>query len=367
MTWFHRARFEIISGDKSKPIHGDPDARLSHLTQQSYIEAVTGELFGIRVSLASNFDFAGSDAVRVIVCFDNNKTKPYIDIKWLDWLHYRKQSYVHFKTLRRYCPETNEWQNGYLSFGKLQTSDADELGTSLHDLQDLGSIRIVYQRINYVDVVGPVSESSNPRTHVNLEPVSKLPERALKGKAIDSTVQSGMHSSFCSGDIATPVLYSWGTPAGSLRTGGDGEHSIPVQAYFSYSATLSLHLNCCADTLQMLGIIPLPAPTTTPFKAGYALAMRHREPATTNVPATLRTNHQDPHCSTVDLRRLPGASLVGIGRQASTFAQPGIKLKPLSSGSKIKRERDDEDQKPKIKRENNDEEQKSSLKRIRRS
>ena len=119
MAWDSGVTVEIISDGQSLPLYPDPDAGDNQGTEGSvqYVEAVTGAKFEIRLTLEKNFWWGGCDFVEVIVKYDGD------EIGWAYKIYNKgPKNSTSISQLVAWCPASNQWKSGYLSFGALQTS-----------------------------------------------------------------------------------------------------------------------------------------------------------------------------------------------------------------------------------------------------
>ncbi|KAL9004113.1 MAG: hypothetical protein Q9188_003057 [Gyalolechia gomerana] len=184
MTTFRGATFEVISNHQQCPIYDDPAVHDDEdpFTRQKYIEAVTGATFTIKVTLDRKFDFASSDAVRISFTLDNISLLYYNDIQPLHFKSGLKRS-AHLERMKSYCPHTHQWQQGDLSFGKLDIKETSNSAVSPDESKNLGRIRVSYRRIKYG------KRRDFTPTSRGTERVSEVSEKILKGKSIDNTIE----------------------------------------------------------------------------------------------------------------------------------------------------------------------------------
>ncbi|KAL8791466.1 MAG: hypothetical protein Q9213_000083 [Squamulea squamosa] len=159
--------------------HEDPFSASS--PPQKYIEAVTGAKFEVVVTLDPQFEFGNCDAVRVTI-YPDNMNGLYADIKRKDEVERSLNCHSErFGSLRRYCADTHQWQRGDLTFGDLKIQETGDSNVSIKDIDQLGKIRVTWQRIYW----GKKTE----RESNNNKPISKVTEKVLKGKAIENAIK----------------------------------------------------------------------------------------------------------------------------------------------------------------------------------
>lgn len=117
-------RLEVRSGGKVLEMYKDPDAQKHDEESDEtihYIEAITGAKFQVEVTLDRSFEWenpAEAHAVRVKVHFDGSESGWGIDIPMLEC----PPCVLVFDKMCRRCQSTQQWQQGYTSFGSLELS-----------------------------------------------------------------------------------------------------------------------------------------------------------------------------------------------------------------------------------------------------
>ncbi|KAL8811215.1 MAG: hypothetical protein Q9223_001068 [Gallowayella weberi] len=294
MTDFQAARFEVVVANRSSPMYDEPDASNDDepFTQQKYIEAVAEATFEVKVTLDPNFDFAGCDAVRVKVGLDGDKGY-YMDIQAT-----ADAFEVRLGTMRRWCPESGQWQRGSYSFGKLDIKEVSDSRVSREQISSLGSIRISYRRIYF----GQTREARTEAQYSTYKRVSEVSEKMLKGKSIQYSMK--------------PIAFvKTHPPLPSV----DG---IPLPGDLGREVVVNV-LYRSKSTLQMLGCIPR-SPSPQPVLGSQN--GRATTAADTNVKEELRT-----------LR----ARLAELENRGGTTPLSNIKSEQHRSASSVKRERED--------------------------
>ena len=77
MPYHSGVRVEIIAHEKCLPIHRDPepDNPITPGKRHSYVEAVTGVRFSVKVTLTDRFLMCGGDGVEVHLAYDGGEPR----------------------------------------------------------------------------------------------------------------------------------------------------------------------------------------------------------------------------------------------------------------------------------------------------
>ncbi|KAI4200630.1 MAG: hypothetical protein LQ350_003770 [Teloschistes chrysophthalmus] len=207
MAHFKDATFEIISGGRSLPLYDDPDWTTEEDSgeTQKYVEAVTGATFEVKVTLDQSFYWGDCDAVRVSVQFDDCKKELYVHID-RDAVLVTKTQFrsVALASMYRYHPESNQWTLGKFSFGALDVTETNDNKTSPQMLNNLGRIRVRYQRVYYDGVSSALSKAEKAARYTKYDRISSVSEKTLKGQSIDTLQMIGCIPSTPQESSSTP-------------------------------------------------------------------------------------------------------------------------------------------------------------------
>ena len=126
MAWDSGVKVEIISNNQSLPLYPDPDAGNAGDRGGTiqYVEAVTGATFEIHITLEKDFRWGPCDLVQVLAKYDGDQTGWNKDVRRND---YSPRPRAVFNNLTTWCPASQQWKTGSLSFGALQTSTSSIL------------------------------------------------------------------------------------------------------------------------------------------------------------------------------------------------------------------------------------------------
>ena len=117
---------EVISNGQTLPLYDDPEAEENEepRTRQSYIEAVTGATFEVKVILRDTFEMGHCDAARITISFDGEEHGWYADINGGSGPKTRpsQDRQVIFSRIAHFDKDLGQWRSGKLSFGALAIS-----------------------------------------------------------------------------------------------------------------------------------------------------------------------------------------------------------------------------------------------------
>ncbi len=117
---------EVISNGQLLPLYDDPDAEENEepRIRQHYIEAVTGAMFSVKVTLGDTFEMGHCDAARVSISFDGEENEWYSDISRGSGLNTRPSQgrQVTLSRISYFDKDLRQWRSGNLCFGALAIS-----------------------------------------------------------------------------------------------------------------------------------------------------------------------------------------------------------------------------------------------------
>lgn len=122
MDHFKGVDVEVISNGQILPLYNDPDTPDGYNSRerQRYIEATTGAIFSVKVTLNKKFRFGASQAARVSIGFDGS-TPWYSTIEKKAWLHSHRETHC-FSNFVTFCPASSTWKRREFTFGRLDIS-----------------------------------------------------------------------------------------------------------------------------------------------------------------------------------------------------------------------------------------------------
>ncbi|KAL8650769.1 MAG: hypothetical protein Q9226_005006 [Calogaya cf. arnoldii] len=311
MAQYNGVTVKVVSDGKSCPMYDDPDADghenpFSETSPpQKYIEAVAGAKFSVAVTLEPNFKFANCDGVRVTFALDGSGRKYEGDIESTNAIGGSLENRTtYFGRVRKWCPQTGQFQVGDVTFGELKLHERSDATSSLKDIKGLGQLQVCWQRILFGN------ETTREHHKSGKEPVSEVSEKVLKGKAIDTAIKFAPSSLFSNlQPLIGPIKYT--RKEGIILPGLLGKR---VRLNILYRSK---------RTLQMLGCIPhSPSPAPSNRTSGAVVIK--------------------PDDSKEELRLLR-AQLTELENRLSNTTQPIVKSEEQRSASKIKREREDKE------------------------
>lgn len=239
MDHFQSITAEIISNGQVLNLYDDPDAaevEESH-ARHYYVEVVAGSTFQVKVDLTPQFNFykmKPEHAVKIRVEIDGIRdTARARTITKRDLQRKSSQggTVSHtFKSLRHFCKETGQWMRGDYSFGNLVLKETPDAGFSLKQAQDLGKIEVTITRIKMQQRRAYVPSKKCIAT------INEVPEKALKGRPIETTVRMAN---------ARP------TSGPSIHT----EKAIPIGGEAGKPLVFNIYYRS-RRALQMMGCIP---------------------------------------------------------------------------------------------------------------
>ncbi|CAO1604100.1 hypothetical protein XANCAGTX0491_007666 [Xanthoria calcicola] len=311
MAHYEGVTVKVITNGEPCPMYDDPDADGHEdpfsvsSPPQKYIEAIAGTKFAISATLDPNFRFSGCDAVRFNFFFDSSFRSTQIDLMPNDaGGRAADQRTVVVGSRIKFCTLTSQWQRGDMAFGELKVEEASDGGLTLSQIEDLGRIQVVWQRIQW----GKNTMRFNTE---EVKAISKVSEKVLKGKAVENSIKLTSNYQIAKKPVET---FAVGIPL----TGRQGRE---VRVNILYRSK---------RTLQMLGCIPRsPSPVQQTRPLGEA-AMKPDDPQE-------------------ELRALR-ARVAELENRTSNTPQPGVKSEKHPSASKVKREREDHENEVKSKR-----------------
>jgi hypothetical protein len=127
MDPFEGIQVDVISGGKTLALYNDPDEEPSHnpRVRQRYVEAVTGAIFQVKLSITPAFilpSLGPQDAVRAKICYDSEAHGWYGDIAAWDItasMLRQESAAITFSRISHWCNETRQWKSGETTFGAL--------------------------------------------------------------------------------------------------------------------------------------------------------------------------------------------------------------------------------------------------------
>ena len=126
MDLFKDIKIEVISNNKSLPLYDPTDASEADdaYTRRKFVEAVTGAEFKVRVIVSKSIDLNSCMAVRIAYDYDGSGFwGKNFNTRTLRETFIRGDDFVdECHSLTTFCEQSNQWKQGKLSFGALQTS-----------------------------------------------------------------------------------------------------------------------------------------------------------------------------------------------------------------------------------------------------
>lgn len=127
MDLFKDIKVEVISNNKSLPLYNPTDASEADdaYAGRKFVEAVTGAEFKVRVIVSKSIDLDSCKAIRVSISYDGGVFESFIvRTANLRKTFIRGYDFVgEHHSLITFCEQSNQWKEGNLSFGALQTSE----------------------------------------------------------------------------------------------------------------------------------------------------------------------------------------------------------------------------------------------------
>ncbi|KAM0796727.1 hypothetical protein BDR22DRAFT_500816 [Usnea florida] len=310
MRPFKGLSVEIATQGGPLMLHNDPDDDPSNdpYTRQRYVEAVTGATFKVKVSLDKSFRLpcrGPDEAVHIKIYYDGQKRGWYQDLtcativkRWSKG-EPAEQTFSH---ISKFCKETQQWKQGATTFGALDMKETVHSQISLSDVQNLGRIQVIVERVD-------CSLRRTPRrsTKEKDEPVTEVPEKVLKGNAITNTVR------------VTDELPGLEPPMSLYdHTPIPGDYGRPLTFNILYRSR---------NTLQMLGCIPR-TPSPEPQITRLISPATNREQRIRDLRAQLALLEGDGN-----VKAEGSGSRATVKREMEDTENTGSRKRPRKSGA----------------------------------
>ncbi|KAL9075342.1 MAG: hypothetical protein Q9161_001719 [Pseudevernia consocians] len=210
MDHFKGITAEISSNGQVMNLYDDPDAAEnteSH-ARHYYVEAVACSTFQVKVNLTPQFNFykmKPAHAVLIGIKIDGNSDSSRI-------IEHTKRSLQNkfsqgelgghtFKGPRHFCSEAGKWVRSEYSFGNLVLKETPGSGLSVGEAHELGKIQVTVRRVK--------KEKRRVAKVRNMKPIStinEIPEKALKGRPIETTVSPSPAVDISDDEADQPVV-----------------------------------------------------------------------------------------------------------------------------------------------------------------